>query len=255
MCKPIIVFILFILIILNKGNGQITGNDSARFSVNIQNTTKLNSDTLKIQTLPEISYQSWYNEKSMPWIVALLISIFTIIVNIYISKSNLKSSSLNLERQINTSTSIANSQIIANKEITLKQFNAKLNTENRQSWLSDVRDSLSDLITHVKALNIEFQEERNDIERTKNIHDKVTYNHVKILLLLSPDKEHHKIFLQAMSKLMTTLDNHLLTNHAKEKGLPFTDYKNTELMHEMQDFIDKGRNLLYIEWNKIQKLL
>lgn len=58
-----------------------------------------------------------------------------------------------------------------------------------------------------------------------------------------------------MSKLMATLDNHLLTYHAKEKGLPFIDFTNTELMEGMQDVIDKGRNLLYVEWNKIQTLL
>jgi len=82
-------------------------------------------------------------DENMPWIIALIISILGIGINLLIS----------------------NKQIKANRDITFRQIKATLNTNNRQDWIVETRNVITDLITQVKLLNIEFQEEKQNEDR------------------------------------------------------------------------------------------
>jgi hypothetical protein len=252
-------FIIYIFTLLSCSTfafGQTPTNDSILLDKNkLQTVNKLIPDTLKIQTIEASPVENnWVKEKNMPWIAALIISILTVLTNILIAKSNLKSAKNNLEQQIQSSTVIANNQIDSNREATLRQFRATLNTNNRQAWVTDVRNVISELLTQAKLLNIEFQETNIDLEKKKILHEKVTYNHVKLLLLLDPSKEHHKPTLQSLVGFMNILDKHLLNSEARQQGLIIKS-NNLEFMTSQQKFIDESRKLLYVEWGKIQTLI
>ena len=251
-----LVFPLILSLCWSPVIGQASKNDSPQAIHSLQNITKLETDTIRIQTVLEKPISKlWYQENNMPWIVALIIAILTVLINIGIARMNLKSTKRNLEAQIETSIAIANRQIDASKDAKLKEFKATLNTNNRQAWVTEVRDILTDLITQAKALNIEFQEKKLDIERQKILHDKITYNHVKLLLLLDPNKERHKPTLKNLVDFMKTLDKHLFASNAKERGEANVKYDNSEFLANMQKVVEEGRKLLYEEWGKIQTLL
>ena len=221
-----------------------------------QTTNKFISDTLKIQTIETSPIEkNWFNQKNMPWIGAIIIAILTVLTNILIAKSNLKSARKNLEQQIKSSTVIANNQIDSNRETTIRQFRATLNTNNRQSWVTDVRNVTSDLLTQAKLLNIEFNSTSIDLEKKKALHEKVTYNHIKLLLLLDPIKEHHKPTLRSLVDFMNVLDRHLLNSEARERQGLIIQNDNLEFMNNQQKIIDESRKLLYYEWGKIQTLI
>ena len=253
-------FIIYTFILLTcstfaTGQGQV--NDTLSAGKNkLQTLNKLMPDTLKIQTIETSPVEkNWVKEKNMPWIAAIIISILTVLTNILIAKSNLKSARKNLEQQIQSSTVIANNQIDSNREASLRQFKATLNTNNRQAWVTDVRNVISDLLTQAKLLNIEFQETNIDLDKKKILHEKVTYNHVKLLLLLDPSKEHHKPTLRSLVDFMYILDKHLLNSEARQKEGLVIENDNLEFMKSQQKFIDESRKLLYVEWGKIQTLI
>lgn len=217
---------------------------------------KFVSDTLKIQTIETNPIEkSWFSQKNMPWIGAIIIAILTVVTNILIAKSNLKSARKNLEQQIQSSTVIANNQIDSNRETTIRQFRATLNTNNRQAWVTDVRNVISDLLTQAKLLNIEFNASSINIEKKEILHEKVTYSHIKLLLLLDPSKEHHKPTLKSLVDLMNVLDTHLLNSEAREKQGLMIQNDNLEFMKHQQKIIEESRKLLYAEWGKIQTLI
>lgn len=174
-------------------------------------------------------------DENIPWIIslsALIISIIGIVINFLIS----------------------NMQIKANRETTFRQIKATLNTNNRQDWVTETRNVITELITQVKLLNIEFQEEKQNEDRKKVLHEKVTMNRTKLLLLLKSNKEKHQILLLSVRELINTLDEHLLNRKAKEENNLNIPYDNGKFISQMDQVVENGRNLLYDEWRKIQSI-
>ena len=253
-------YLIYIFILLSCSTfvfGQAYKNDTLKYSRNqIQSVTKVMPDTLIIQTIDTSpAEKNWFKQKNMPWIAAILISVLTVITNIKISNSNLKTAKKNLELQIQSSTIIANNQIDSNRESSLRQFKSTLNTSNRQAWVTDVRNVISDLLTQARLLNIEFQEQTIDVERKKMLHEKVTYNHIKLLLLLDPNKDHHKPTLKSLVMFMNILDKHLINSVERERRGGIIENNNLDFINSQQEFIEESRKLLYYEWGKIQTLI
>lgn len=213
--------------------GQQYKIDTVKSSSTVLVPTKLDIDTLKIQTIDKAeSPKSWYRDENMPWIIALVISILGIIINLIIS----------------------NRQIQANRETTLNQIKATLSTKNRQDWVSETRNVIAELITQAKLLNIEFQERNQNDERKKMLHEKVTMNRTKLLLLLKPDKDKHQTLLASLTDLINTLDEHLLNRRAKDESNLNIPYNNGKFLSQIDKVVENGRDLLYDEWGKIQSI-
>jgi hypothetical protein len=236
--KLILIFLLFG--ILSFGQNQKTDNIIKKSANSIQN--KVQIDTIKIQTVESKQIDKiWYKDNNMPWLVALIISILGVCVNLLIAFRSLKYSKINLDSQIKSSTDIANNQI-----------KATLNTNNRQVWLTNVRDVLSELITQSKLMYIELIESDIPNETVKTIHEKLTYNHVKLLLLLNPNKSHHKDLLKSLVEFMTILDKQMLDKHHLGN---LNENDNIKFTKCTQDMVESGRALLYTEWSKIQSII
>lgn len=231
--RRILLLLIATFFLLTIAYGQQNKTDSTLKSPRVSFPTNFRIDTLKIQSIDQKETpQIWYKDENMPWIIALIISILGILINLIIS----------------------NRQIKANRETTLKQIKATLSTNNRQDWVTETRNVISELMTQAKLLNIEFQENNQNNERKKMLHEKVTMSRTKLLLLLKSDKEKHKILLASLSDLLNTLDEHLLNRKAKDENNINIPYDNGKFMSQLEKVVDSGRDLLYDEWQKIQSI-
>lgn len=222
------IFIFFLLITTTVSIlGQKTGTDSTSKIESNSIPTITDNDTLKILNIESAEPKKvWYKDNNMPWVIALVISIVGFFLNLL----------------------IANKQISGN----IKQSNKN----NRQTWVSETRNVISELLTQANLLNIEFQEQTINPERRKILHEKFSYNKNKLNLLLNPAKEKHKLLLESLDQLLTTLDTHMFNSHANNNpnlGIGLIPYDNGKFMQEVNKVIENGRILLYDEWGKIQK--
>ncbi|OYU95648.1 MAG: hypothetical protein CFE21_10945 [Bacteroidetes bacterium B1(2017)] len=231
--RKIALLLTAIFFLLSIAFGQQNKQDTTLKSLTVSIQSKLSVDTLRIQSLSvNETAQVWYKDENMPWIIALIISILGIIINLIIS----------------------NRQIQANRETTLIQIKATLSANNRQDWVTETRNVISEVMTQAKLLNIEFQEKYQNDERKKILHEKVTMSRIKLLLLLKSDKETHKLLLASLTDLINTLDEHLLNRKAKDVNNFNIQYDNGKFLTQMDKVVENGRDLLYDEWGKIQSI-
>ena len=113
---------------------------------------------------------------------------------------------------------------------------------------------ITDLLAQAKLLNSEFQDDAPDRNRLKALHEKVAFNRTKLLLLLKPGKTSHQQLLYDLSEFISTLDEHLLNSKAKINGVNIPN-DNLNFSMRMTKVVERGRDLLYEEWNKIQSVV
>jgi len=164
----------------------------------------------------------------MPWVTAIIVGIITVGVNIYISRSN-------------RDTTLA---------VARAQLNGTLNATNRQQWINQTRDAISDFVTQCRLINIEFQEPVNDRENQKELNEKIALSRNKLKLLLAEHLDEHSMLLSAMEELAGMVDVHMLNNRSNIKD----QYNNVDFMRKCETVIARGRMLLYYEWGKIQTM-
>lgn len=180
--------------------------------------------------------QEWYDHKAWPWIASLIIAVITVTVNLVISLTTRR-----------TSLSVVKSQIESSVKLARVQFQLTLNSKNRQDWINELRNCISEFATHARQLNICFQ--RNDLDDKRfGLHEQVFRYKSKIRLLLNNTKPQHTTYLDAQEALMKVFEIHLLNSAAK-----IEDYNNQDFLVKLDFMIEKGRELLYYEWQKVQK--
>ena len=234
----------------------ILGSSCLKKEDTLHKSQSMPSDTLHVAIVPVAKS---YEQNNAPWISALVIGFLTVITNIIIARINKMAAIKNVEKQAEISTDIAKKQIENSKTIAIEniknsqilainQFNSTLKANNRQEWINELRNTLSELLAVCKQMNIEFQDSNKDQSRIKELHEKVTFNRNKILLLLDPDnKDTHKTLFDSLHKFINILDDHLLNSKHDLR-----DYKNWDFSLEYDTIIENGRKLLYTEWQKIQ---
>lgn len=221
---PLIFFIFFSIECQSKTD-----------SIRSIGTKGLTTDSL--QSPPgDIQLSGWYESKSMPWVASIFIGVLTVVANLIISHYT-RSTSLKVVR-----AQIENSSYLANV-----QFQATLNSKNRQDWINEVRNAISEFATHIRQLNIQLQEDETDKAITMHVHEKVYLFRSKIKLLLSPKIGVHLDFLNAQEELMDVLEDHILKSKRKHGN-----YDNQNFIVKLNAVVDKGREMLYFEWQKIQ---
>lgn len=195
-------------------------------------------DTLNAETVEKMQETLWYEHKSTPWLVSIFIAVLSVVVNLIISYFTRKTSIRTVQDQIQSSVKIAS-----------HQFHATLNSKNRQEWINDVRNCISEFVTQCRLLNMQFQEPVHTKEKRYILHEKVSLYRNKILLLLSPQIPQHANFLGKMNELLDALEIHLLNSRAN-----ILDYNNQEFLVKSNEVLESGRTLLYFEWQKIQNV-
>lgn len=179
----------------------------------------------------------WYDNKAMPWIASIFIAILTVIVNLVISFSTRR-----------TSLKVVTAQIESSVNLATVQFHSTLNSKNRQDWINEVRNCISEFATQVRQLNIQLQQKEEDAVKTFDLHGKVYLYKSKLKLLLTPTIDEHAAFLQSMEDLVSVLEIHVLNNKSNVGS-----YSNQDFIVKSDRMIENGRQMLYFEWQKIQR--
>jgi len=165
--------------------------------------------------------------QQIPWIIALLVGILTLVANIYLSKQLRKTSENNLINQLNH-----------NKEITLIQLKGTIATQNRQEWINNLRQNISELITSAVFIIADY-ENKNDPAR--NI-EKLVLSKSKIELLINPDNEDHNDLVNKIESLLNEIS----------KGED--DYNEDRTNKKRVAVIEISRKIFQKTWAKIKRL-
>lgn len=194
----------------------------------------------------------------LPSLIALLVVVISTLGAIYIGKKQINIQIRSGEEQLRSQEAQSQEQLkVAREQIqeTSKLAIKQINSNNRQDWVIDTRNTVSELMAQANLLNIEFQEKNINFEKRKAIHEKFVFNKNKLYLLLKPEKEKHKLLLDSLEEFITTLDTHLLNSNANNNpnlGIGFIPYDNGKFLAQTNKVIENARNLLYEEWGKIQ---
>lgn len=194
-------------------------------------------DTLQHKDTESNTTIKWYDKTTSPWVIPSGIALLTVIVNIFISLYSQKIALTNVEKQIKSSLALA-----------ALQFDTTLYLKNRQDWINEVRNSLSEFLTHSNLVNIELQEVTQNMTARKAIHEKLSLNRNKLRLALNPKIKEHEKLLESIGALMNVLDIHILNTNSQQR-----QYDNIDFMRKADKVIEDGRFVLYKEWDKIQK--
>jgi len=227
--KRFVTAISVFLISIGLSLGQT--NDSSQR----QNDNKFSelsiTDTIKIQNIPSPKEKTaWFQDTNAPWVLALLISIAGLALNLI----------------------IANKQIRSNKEQQLKQIKATLNTNNRQEWITELRNTITELSASAKSLNMSFQLP-SLFDKQFEIHNNFSTKLYKLMLLVKQNKPLHEALMNAVDDLVKLLDNHLFEMNNKQKGYE-SNFDNNKVLTKIGTVIKIGRDLLYDEWGRVQSI-
>ena len=215
---------------------------------------ELSVDTLKLQNIDaKPPHKSWHESPAMPWIIALVVCIITVIVNIYITQINKKTAIKNVQSQLRLMNETSKSQIESAKEIALKQINnskelsiiqfkATLNTKNRQEWIDDVRHIISECLSQCAMIQLEMaskDEPTIKAEKIQPYFEKLIYNQNKLKMLLNHNKEEQKEVIDKLEDVVKLCSK-------KPDAFEFRDYQDLVII--------ASRKLFEKHWNKIKEL-
>jgi len=226
-----IAFILLVIlscstIILGQSTKDSTNKFKSRAIISPTELKISLPDTVQFREIANRKESQPFIEKAMPWITALLIGIFSALVNFWIAFQLRQSNERNLERQINNT-----------RETTITQINATIGTKNRQEWITELRNTLSDYLACAARMTpdaINSPEDRN------RYIDKIFYTKFKIELLINPGKQEQKELLDSVNNLLEVI--------SKKKEA----YKVDEFIASRSRCADAAQKLFGLHWNKIK---
>lgn len=216
----------------------------------------LTLDTLKVQTIkPTETTKPWYENNNMPWIISLIISAMTIGINIYIAKVSQTTAINNVAAQINSSTDTSKNQIEGSKQIAIQQiqnsqnlaltqFKATLNTKNRQDWINELRQSISEFLAQCAMINVIMSAKNNEThgEELLPFFEKMVYHKNKIAILLNIEKEEQKAVIEPIYEMV------------KVSLQPEEDYDAEVFRKKEEEILKASRHLFGVHWDKIKNI-
>jgi len=177
------------------------------------------------QIKPEVIKENYWI-KSIPWIIALIIGILTVVVNIYLSKKLRESAERNLNLQLNNA-----------KEITIAQLKGTVATKNRQEWINELRHNITEVLTH--SLFLIANDDTPDTNSEKLT--KIIFAKFKIELLINDQKPDQV-------ELMDKIQNLVEEIGAQKK------MDEIKIINFRQDIINASRKVFGTHWQKIKNL-
>lgn len=226
-----ITFILLVILFCSSIIwGQSTEDSNNKFkSRAIISPTELKislPDTVQFKGIPYKKESQPFIENAMPWITALLIGIFSALVNFWIAFQLRQSNERNLERQIKNT-----------RETTITQINATIGTKNRQEWITELRNTLSDYLACAARMT---PDAKNSPEDRNRYIDKIFYSKFKIELLINPDKQEQKELLDSVNNLLDVISKKI------------DEFKTEEFIASRHICADAAQKLFGLHWNKIK---
>ncbi len=169
----------------------------------------------------------------MPWVVALIIGFASAGINIWMAYRNEKS---------------VNRQMQNLRDLSLLEFKKKINAENRQEWLNDLRNQIAEVISQASRIILELSDKENAEASTFSAHaQNLMFCQSKIqLLLTNPTKEEQQNLLISIGDFIDFITKNVDGKLEDEEAEDFASLKNK--------VIDDARNLFRIHWKEIQEL-
>ncbi|UPQ80208.1 hypothetical protein M0M57_05075 [Flavobacterium azooxidireducens] len=175
-------------------------------------------------------------DKSLPWISALFIGIISAIINFYIAHKLRKSNERNLERQLASNERNFQLQIEASKEIKILEIRSNIGTKNRQDWLNDLTQTLSEYLSSVSLIVPKLE-----IEELKPLIYRASLSKAKLELLLSQEKAEQKRLFDSIQKIYNIcVERETIENHT------------SQLVKARTEVIESARELFKFHWSKIK---
>ncbi len=162
----------------------------------------------------------------MPWIVALMIGVLTIIANILINKNQSKNAEKTLKIQ---------------SVLSLKSIQKDILSNNRQEWINSLRNYVSNYIASHEMSKIIVQNDKNNTPEYRVEFKKWQSFSYKIELMLNPIEEKSKELKELMTDLNLATD---YSSFAKEQS--YESIKN--------DIIKITQNILKEEWERVKSI-
>lgn len=251
-----LLLIFFLTSCFNFVQAKPKQDTTAKSSVQTPSITNIVNipSSLQINDITEKETQNPV-EKNMPWIVALLIGILSVLMNFWVShrlrqsnETNLKnqteSNERNLQRQIESNERSLNKQIEASKETKLIEFKATIAISNRQQWLNELRQTLTDYLSSTSLImRLPDNSEQHFFDERRDLVHKMSASKAKLELLLNNDKPEQKNLLDRIEELLSDVLKKINNN------VPDVDLRGAR-----SNTIEAARKLLGIHWDKIKGL-
>ena len=227
--KYILITLVLLITGISLGNNFLDSGINEAL-INTINTRTV--DTLYVKTISKSNVISNNIQNQMPWIVALLIGVFSLLINIFLARQLRKSNNENLKIQIEN-----------NKEISIIEFKATIASTNRQNWINELRDLTSQILSLSAEFSLLNDEDKKDVSKlnVSKLFEKLIYLKSKIELLLNSEKSDHKT-------LITKIDNIVSIVLSKE------DEEN-QFSDARDEVVNAARKMFDANWKKIKNLL
>ena len=194
-------------------------------------------------------------QTSMPWIAAILICIISTLVNIYLNNKNQKINSSNLNKQLEANKDITQQQLANSKEITLSQiasskeiirleFNKTVLSGNRQVWINNLRDLISDYLSTCTIYSIKVDQYKRsksaDFQESEFVElQNILRIETKIVLMLNSNEE----------------DSKKLVKNLKQFTSALFDYKKIAQSSDVfkDQILETSKTIFKKEWERVKK--
>jgi hypothetical protein len=194
----------------------------------------IKKDTIKVVLLQNSGNNTGFDwQKNMPWIGAIIVGILTIVANILINQRSRKTNLEVTKTQIDNAKEIALAQIETSRDNFKMEFNKTVLSGNRQTWINDLRESVSKVLTKVLVLSA-----KKDF--TPEEYEELKFQLVKTELMLNETKD--KEFIE----LLKEVEHCCIYIASGEKKIT-----------ELKNYTDRIKNLtkqtLKTEWERVKK--
>jgi len=143
-------------------------------------------------------------ENSLPWAVALLICIFTIIVNLRATKDLQRTNEKKIQLQIESNERNLQYQTDKSLELYLQNFKMLIASNNKQEWLNEVRICIANYLANITFLKPEVKALYKS-EDFINYVEKVLLYKSKAEILLTEQNYDEKEVLKAINEFSEIL--------------------------------------------------
>ncbi|HET6992384.1 MAG TPA: hypothetical protein VFJ43_13710 [Bacteroidia bacterium] len=229
-----------LLMLLMLLSSEIYGQQDSSVKITLSPNIHLSlPDTLQVNNVPDKEVKTNFTEKNMPWIAAIIIGLLSAGINFLVAYRLRKSNDINIQRQIDSGKEATQKQIETAKETTLLQFKSTIAAKNRQDWINEVRNQLSELIAQGSRLLLEIKDGGILNDHAQNF----AYCEAKILMLLNSEEPEQKILMDNVVEFRKTVVE-------QEKD----SIDTAKFINDKDAITESARKLFKKHWRKIRNL-
>jgi len=212
-------------------------------TTNLDTTVHLYKSSVKLDSvvgrLEVVSEKADWDQR-LPWILASLISVMTVLVTYILGRHQISSSEKQSKRTIN----LALEQIKSDLTIAGMNLNAQVLSTNRQEWINELRNISAIFLSKAIDFRSEFAYKMNEAggfeedERIKQYKNEMNFTATKIEFMLNPDEQPNVHLLEIMNIIKAEL---MSPNVSR-------------LEAAVQDFKLQIKAILKSEWKRVKEM-